>query len=65
MFGPIEDIMQVLYYHKNRTYLNTLEIFYIDNETSSDNQPNDKYIIFSNIIFDTIIKIGNPLQRNN
>jgi hypothetical protein len=64
VFGPIEDIMQLLYYQKKGTYLNTMERFYIHKEASSDKQLNDKYIIFSNIIFDTIIKIGNPLLRN-
>ena len=64
MSGPIEDFMQVLYYDKKRTYLNNMERVYMHKEASSDNKLNDKYINFSNVIFDTIIKIENPLPRN-
>ena len=56
-FGPKKHIMQVLYFQKNGTHLNTIKIFYIHKEASFDNQLNYKHTTFPNIIFDTILKI--------
>jgi hypothetical protein len=62
MFGPIEDIMQSLYYQKKGTHVHTMEDFAYTKKlhlTSND----DKYTIFPNLIFYTIIKIGNTLHN--
>jgi len=48
--------MQVLYFQKKGAYLNNMEIFYVQKEASLDKQLNDKYTIFPNIIFNTILK---------
>jgi len=48
--------MQVLYFQKKGTHLNTMKIFYIHKEASFDKQLNYKHITFPNIIFDTILK---------
>jgi hypothetical protein len=52
--------MQVSYYLKTGTHLNTTETFYIYKEASSEDQLNDKHTIFPKVILDAIIKIGNP-----
>jgi hypothetical protein len=56
-FGPIVDIMQILYYQKKGPHLNTIERFYIHKEAANDNQFNDAQKIFRNKIFDAILNI--------
>jgi len=51
--------MQVLYFQKKGTHLNTMKIFYIHKGASFDNQLNYKHSTFPNIIFDTILKNKN------
>ena len=41
-FGPIDNIMQILYYQKKGSHLNTIERFHIHKEAATDNQHNDK-----------------------
>jgi hypothetical protein len=57
----MEDIMQVLYLQKKGAYLKNIERFYVQKGASLDNQLNDKHTIFSNTIFDTILKNETPL----
>jgi hypothetical protein len=45
-FGPMEDIMQVLYFQKKGAYLNDMERFFVHKGASLDNQLNDKNTIF-------------------
>jgi len=56
-FGPIEDIMQVLYFQKKGANLNNMERL--------DNQLNDEHTNFPNIIFDTILKTSLPPPITN
>ena len=46
--------MEVLHIKKKGNMMNTLERFHIYNETSLDNQINNKGTVKQNIIFDTI-----------
>jgi len=52
--GTMEDIMEILHVTKKGGIMNTLEKFHIYNEIELDNQINDKCMIKSNVIFDTI-----------
>ena len=56
-FGPIDNITQILYYHKKGPLLNTIECFYFHKERATDNQLNDKQTIYCNKIFDAILNI--------
>ena len=56
-FGPIDDIMQILYYQKKGPHLNTIEPFYIHKEAAIDNQLNHAQKIFRNKIFDALLNI--------
>jgi hypothetical protein len=56
-FGPIDDIMQILYYQKKCPHLNTTERFYIHKEAAIDNRLNDAQKIFPNKIFDALLNI--------
>jgi hypothetical protein len=55
-FGPIDNIMQVLHHHKKGAHLNTVERFYIHAEYVANNHLNGNHSIFSDIIFDTLLK---------
>jgi len=59
-FGPMEDIMQVLYLPKKHkikaTHLNGIDRFYVHKEVSFDNLLYNKHIFFPNINFDTTLK---------
>ena len=57
IFGPTDNIMQILHHHKKGPHLNIMEHFYIHKEAATDNQLNDKQSIFPNKIFDTILNI--------
>ena len=48
--------MDILHVTKKGEMMNTLERFYIYNETKLDNQINDKCTVKPNIIFETIIQ---------
>ena len=50
-FGPMEDIMDIVYVTKKGKMMDTLEIYYIYNETKSNNQINDKLTVKPNAIF--------------
>lgn len=56
--GPMEEIMKILQITKKGKMMNTLERFYMYNETEIDNQINDIGTIKQNIIFDTVIEKG-------
>jgi len=56
-FGPIQDVMNILQFHKKGPHLNTLERFHIHKEASSHNHLNDEHTITPNRIFDTILNI--------
>jgi hypothetical protein len=49
--------MQILYYQKKGSHLNTIECFYTHKEAATDNQLNEKQTIFPNKIFDAILNI--------
>jgi hypothetical protein len=59
-FGPIENIMQVLHYHRKGAHLNTIEKFYIHAEFTANNHLNDNQTIFLNTIFDTLLNTHRP-----
>jgi hypothetical protein len=54
--AAIESIMNVLYTTNKGRLLDTVERFYIYNETRKNNQINDKNTAKPNIIFETIIR---------
>ena len=54
--GPIESLMNVLNTTIKGRLLDTMERFYIYNETRKNNQINDKNTAKSNIIYETIIR---------
>ena len=58
------DIMEILHITKKGGMMNTLERFYIYNETKLDNQINDTWKIKSNVIFDTIIQRNTSRQNS-
>jgi len=49
-----------LYHHKKGAHLNTLERFYVYDESATNNHLNDNYTIFPNKIFDTVLKTYQP-----
>jgi hypothetical protein len=55
-FGKIDDIMSVKYYDKKGKHSDTMEKFYIYQETKDNNQLIDKHTIIYNKIFETIIE---------
>jgi hypothetical protein len=59
-FGTIHNTIHVLQYHKKSAHLNTLEQYYIRTEYASNNHLNDSHTIFSNVIFDTLLKMHQP-----
>jgi hypothetical protein len=52
--GTMLDIMEILHVTKKGGIMNTLGKFHIYNEIKLDSQINDKCMIKSNVIFDTI-----------
>jgi hypothetical protein len=54
-FGPINEVMDVIQFAKKGRLLDTLERFYIYNETAKGNQINDKLTMQKNPIFETLI----------
>jgi hypothetical protein len=58
-FGPINEVMYVIHFAKKKKkkgrLLETLERFYIYNETTKGNQINDKHTMQKNPIFETLI----------
>jgi hypothetical protein len=55
-FGKMEDIMEPKYITNKGNMLDTMEKFYIYQETYYDNQINDKLTTLTNPIFDTLIR---------
>jgi hypothetical protein len=53
--GPTENIMDIINITNKGKMMDTLERFYIYNETKSNNQINDKLTVQSNTIFETIV----------
>jgi hypothetical protein len=56
MFGKMEDIMSIKHYDKKGKHLDTMERFYMYQETKNNNQLNDKHTFVHNNIFETIIE---------
>jgi hypothetical protein len=59
-FGPINNIMQVLHYHKKGNQLNMFERFHIHAEFTANNYLNDNQTIFPNAVFDTLLNTHQP-----
>jgi len=59
-FSSINNIMQVLHYHKKASHLNTTEQFYIQAEYTTNNHLNYSHTIFPSAIFDTLLKTHRP-----
>jgi len=55
-FGNIENIMEVLQFHKKGIHLNTIEKFYIHKESTNNNYLNEEYTDNTNQIFNTILE---------
>jgi hypothetical protein len=51
-FGPIQDVMNILEFHKKGPHLNTLERFHIHKEAASHNHLNDEHTVTPNRIFE-------------
>jgi len=54
--GPMEDIMKVLFTTNQGRLMDTMEKFYICEETRNNNQINDKNTIKPNMIYDVIVR---------
>jgi hypothetical protein len=54
-FGPIEDIMDILYITNKGTHMNTIEKYHIYKTTKEGKQINDKKPVDENKIFETIL----------
>jgi len=52
----MNQIMEIVHYHKKGAHLNILEKFHIHIESTKNNHLNDPQMIHPNIIFDTLIK---------
>jgi hypothetical protein len=59
-FGPMNEIMQVLHCHRKGPHLNMIERFHIRAESIRCNHLNDNHTIFSNAIFDTLLRSNRP-----
>jgi hypothetical protein len=59
-FGPIENLMQVLHYHRKGAHLNKFEKFYIHAEFTANNHLNDNQTIFPKAIFDVLLNTHRP-----
>jgi len=55
-FGPMNEIMEIILYHKKSSHLNTIEKFHIHTEYAKNNHLNDPQTILPNALFDTLIK---------
>ena len=68
IFGSTHEIMDVLYITKKGKLMDTLERFHIYDETTRNNQINDKNTVHQNIISDMIIHTstgrGHPICQN-
>jgi hypothetical protein len=52
----MEEIMKIVYIKKKGKLINTLERFYIYDETKKSDQISDKNTVQQNVIFDTILQ---------
>jgi len=59
-FGPMNQIMEIVHYHKKGAHLNTVEKFHIHTESVKNNHLNDPQTIHPNAIFDALIKTDRP-----
>jgi hypothetical protein len=57
-FGPIQDVMHILQFHKKGPHLNTIEWFHIYEEATSHNHLNGEHMITPDRIFDTNLNIA-------
>jgi hypothetical protein len=57
-FGPIHEIMQLLYHHSKGPHRNTMEKFHIYAEYTDRSHLNDEHTIFPNKIFYSLMKPG-------
>jgi hypothetical protein len=55
-FGKKVDIMTIKFFGKKGKYLDTMEKFYIYQQTKKSNQLNDKHTVIYNKIFETILE---------
>jgi len=55
-FDPMNQIMEIVHYHKKGAHLNTIEKFHIHTESVKNNHRNDPQMIHRNVIFDALIK---------
>ena len=67
-FGPIEEVMNIVYITKKGKLMDALERFHIYEETKRNNQINAKNKVHQNIIFYMIIHAstgrGHPIRQN-
>jgi hypothetical protein len=53
----MQDVMQIVQFHKKGPHLNTIERFHIHKEAASHNHLNDEHTITPIPLFDTILNI--------
>jgi hypothetical protein len=58
--GTLEQTMSILHTTKKGRMLNTIEKYYIHEDTYYDNQLNDRATVTPNIIFDTVLHNKSP-----
>ena len=61
--GPMNDIMDILFFTNKGRIMDAVESFYISRETKLINQVNDKRTVKHNIIFETIVREEDRLQN--
>jgi len=54
--GPMNDIIDTLYFTNKGRLMDAIESFYIFRETKLNNQINDRLTVKHNIIFETIVR---------
>jgi hypothetical protein len=54
-FGPIHNVMEIIYTTRKGKQMNTMENFYIFKETRNNNQINDRNMVKPNPIFDVVV----------
>jgi len=53
----MQDVMQIVQFHKKGPHLNTIERFHIHKEAASHNHLNVEHMIIPNRLFETILNI--------
>jgi hypothetical protein len=62
-FGPVDDIMKILYATKKGRLVNNIQKFHVYEETAKNNQINDRHAVKRYVIFETLLKASKHRGR--